>query len=115
MSKLLLVSLSSLKRRRAARIALFAPLGTVALAVLAYLMGVSFGPLDDFMGRWAILIVELGGGVACIARAILVPAGRRAWTCVAIATPLWALGDPSFRIFLYTLDSPPVPSPADAG
>jgi two-component system cell cycle response regulator len=109
------------QRRRRARqdrlgvqLALFVALGIVSSAVLLYLLGVGFGPLDGFMARWAVLVLEMGGAVACIARAVLVRQERRAWAVLGAGMALWALGDAYYRAVLWDLESPPIPSPADA-
>jgi diguanylate cyclase (GGDEF)-like protein len=94
--------------------ALFVPLGIATVAVLASVMGASFGPLDPHMDRWGLLVLEMGGAVACFARVALVREERGAWTCIAIAVSLWALGDLYYRAILYNAEVFPVPSPSDA-
>ena len=92
---------------------LFLPLWLVAAALLAYLLGVGFGPLQGFMGRWAFLVLEIGGPLACLARAARVREERAAWAVLGAGGLLWGLGDLYFRVALYDLESPTVPSPAD--
>jgi diguanylate cyclase (GGDEF)-like protein len=104
------------RRRRSSRAVqryLFAPLAVVGVALLAYLAGVPFGPLEGFMARWAGLVLEIGGGVTCLARAVLVRRERGAWLALGTAATLWALGDAYYRGALFELDSPPIPSPSD--
>jgi diguanylate cyclase (GGDEF)-like protein len=94
--------------------ALFLPLGAVAIALGAHLLGVGFGPLDGFFERWAFLVVELGASAVCLLRAVLVPEERRAWMLMGLGVTLWALGDLYYRVELIDLEAPPVPSIADA-
>jgi len=82
-------------------------LGVIAIAVVAYLLGVDFGPLDGFMARWAVLVLEVGAAICCIARAVSVAEERRAWTLLAIAVSLWALGDLIWRVVYYSTAQPP--------
>ncbi len=98
---------------RAAPLALRVPLGAVALAVLAYLLGVGFGPLDDFMARWAPLVLELGGALACALRAALVEEERLAWSLIAAGALSWALGDTVWRIAYHAQAQPLTPSLSD--
>ena len=102
--------------KRVIQAVLVAPGCILAAAVLAFLLGVDFGPLQGFMGRWSFLILEFGGAMACLVRAWRVNADRRAWTLIGIGVFLWAVGDAYYRVVLYNMTSPPLPSlsPADA-
>ena len=100
-------------RFRIVRLLVFVPLGVVAAVAVAYLAGFDFGRHEEFVGRWSALVLELGAGVACLARVALVRRERLAWALVGIGVLLWGLGDAYYRIFLYYMDSPPVPSVAD--
>jgi diguanylate cyclase (GGDEF)-like protein len=88
-------------------------LGVTAAALVAYLLGARLGVLDGFMARWAGLVLEWGGAVACILRATLVRQERRAWVLIAAAVSSWALGDTIWRSVYYTQEVPPIPSLAD--
>lgn len=96
------------------RLGLRPALGLLAIALLAHLLGVGFGPLDGFLSRWSFLVLEFGGATACALRAIHVRGERRAWTLLAIALFSWAIGDAILRIAYYSTESPPIPSLADA-
>ncbi len=96
------------------RLGLRPALGVIAIALLAHLLGIGFGPLDGFLSRWSFLVLELGGATACALRAIHVREERRAWTLLAIALFSWATGDAILRIAYYSVESPPIPSLADA-
>ncbi len=100
--------------KRVIQAMLVAPGCILAAAVLAFLLGVDFGPLQGFMGRWSFLILEFGGAMACLVRAWRVNADRRAWTLIGIGVFLWAVGDAYYRVVLYNMTSPTIPSPADA-
>jgi diguanylate cyclase (GGDEF)-like protein len=102
----------SLGRLKARQLAGLAAIASVAV-VSAFLLGVSFGPLQPFMGRWSFLILEFAGAFACLWRAWRVRSERLAWSLIGIGLFLWALGDAYYRVVLYTMDTPPVPSPAD--
>jgi two-component system, cell cycle response regulator len=102
-------------RVRLVRYLLFTPLALVTVAVIAYLAGVDFGPLEQFMARWSALILEAGGAVACLARVALVRRERLAWSLLATGVVLWVFGDTYCRAVLLTADSVPIPSLADAG
>jgi diguanylate cyclase (GGDEF)-like protein len=100
---------------RLVRYLLFTPLALVSAVVIVYLAGVDFGPFEPFMGRWAGLILEAGGAVACLARVALVRRERLAWSLLAAGVVLWVLGDTYCRAVLYTAETVQVPSLADAG
>ncbi len=89
-------------------------LGLVAFALVAYLLGVGFGPLNGFMDRWAVLLLEFGGAAVCALRAILVREERRAWTFLSIAVFCWALGDEIWRLAYFSAANPPDFTAADA-
>jgi len=89
-------------------------LGVTAIAVVAYLLGVGFGSLDGFMGRWAILVIELGAALCCILRVVIVREERAAWTMLALAVSLWAVGDLVWRISYFAAENPPALTVPDA-
>lgn len=98
---------------RALRLGLRVPLAVVAVALVAFLLGVGFGPLDPFMSRWAALILEAGGAAACALRAITVKEERRAWSLIAAGASSWVLGDLIWRVAYFNAAEPPSPSVAD--
>lgn len=102
------------KSPRFVRLGLRPALGAIAIALLAYLLGVGFGPLDGFMARWAVLLLEFGGATACALRAIYVREERPAWALLAVAVFCWALGDGIWRVEYFSAESPPAFSASDA-
>ena len=54
----------SIHRLPFGHVAVLVPAVLCTGAVLAFLLGVDFGPLQPFMGRWSFLILEFGGA-AC--------------------------------------------------
>jgi len=94
------------------RLAALAAIVSVAV-VCSFLLGADFGPVNPFMGRWSFLILEFAGAIACLWRAWHVQTERPAWSLIGIGLLLWTLGDAYYRAALYTMDTPPVPSPAD--
>jgi two-component system cell cycle response regulator len=90
-----------------------APLVVVAVAIVASLLGVDFGPLNGSIGRYSPLVLEFAGAAACLSRAWRVREERTAWMLIGIAVLLWTIGDVYFRGVLFESESVPVPSPSD--
>ena len=101
-----------LRRIQARHVAGLAAIASVGV-VSAFLLGLHFGRLQPFMGRWSFLILEFAGAIACLWRAWNVGSERLAWSLIGTGMFLWTLGDAYYRVVLYDMDTPPVPSPAD--
>ena len=66
-------------------------------------------------GRFAHDLVLAGAAVICLARAVSVSDERRAWTLIGIGILAWTFGETYYTVVLWTADSYPIPSLADAG
>jgi two-component system, cell cycle response regulator len=99
--------------RRAARLWLAGLTGLLVVAVIHASSGASFGPLDSFLSKWSYNVVLLGGSLACIARGLLIPEGRRAWTLLGMSMALWSIGNIYYSVALWDLSVIPVPSVSD--
>ena len=101
--------------RRRAVMALFAVLGAwVAILELQVLVvpGLSLGPVTSDYAHNAI---EVLAGVLCLGGAWQARREQNAWLLVGIGVLAWALGNLYYTVVLYDMESPPIPSPADAG
>ena len=98
----------------AVRLILRPGLGIVTLALIVYLLGAGFGPLDGAMGRWAALVLELGAALGCILRVVYVKDERWGWGLIAAAVLAWAVGDAIWRALYYSGAHPPDFTAADA-
>jgi two-component system, cell cycle response regulator len=99
--------------RRAARLWLAGLTGLLVVAVIHALSGASFGPLESFFSKWSYNVVLLGGSLACVARGLLIPEGRRAWTLLGTSMVLWSIGNIYYSIALWDMSVIPVPSVSD--
>jgi two-component system cell cycle response regulator len=99
--------------RRIARLGLAGLAGLLALAVVDALTGFSFGPLEMFISKWSYNVVLLGGSLACMARGLLVPEGRKAWTLLGGSMALWSIGNIYYSVALWDMSVIPVPSISD--
>src|SRR5215218_8293478 len=101
-------------RRRPVMIA-FAALGAwvacLELQVVA-LPGLQLGPV---FGDYAHNVIEIVAGILCLGGAWQARREQGAWMLVGIGVLAWALGNLYYTIVLYDMESPPIPSPADAG
>ncbi|MGH2700288.1 MAG: bifunctional diguanylate cyclase/phosphohydrolase [Actinomycetota bacterium] len=92
-------------------------LATMAILLVVAMMGalteISFGPLEGFVSKWSYNLVLLGSASACLARGLLVPAGRRAWCLLGTSLVLWSLGNVYYSVALWDLSVIPVPSISD--
>ncbi len=88
--------------------------GWLALASVrnAVVPGLDLGPL---FGRYVHDAVLLVAASSCIYRAIVQPRERLAWGLIGSGVLAWTLGEVYYTGFLWTVDTVPVPSPADAG
>ncbi len=95
--------------------ALFAVLGAwVAIIELQVVIapGLSLGPIT---GDYAHNVIEVLAGLLCLGGAWQARREQTAWLLVGIGVLAWALGNLYYTVVLYDMESPPIPSPADAG
>ena len=95
--------------------AVFAVLGVwVAILELqvVVLPGLTLGPIT---GDYAHNVVEVLAGILCLGGAWQARREQSAWLLVGIGVLAWALGNLYYTVVLYDMESPPIPSPADAG
>jgi diguanylate cyclase (GGDEF)-like protein len=101
-------------RRHVIRAA-FAVLGAwivcLELQVVA-IPGLQLGPV---FGDYAHNVIEVLAGVLCLGGAWQARREQTAWLLVGIGVLAWALGNLYYTVVLYDMESPPIPSPADAG
>src|SRR5665809_146105 len=86
--------------RRTARRCLVGLTGLLAIAVFHALTDLSFGPLEAFISKWSYNVVLVGGSIACMARGLLVPEGRKAWTLLGGSMVLWSIGNIYYSLSL---------------
>jgi two-component system cell cycle response regulator len=101
--------------RRRVVMALFAVLGAwVAILELQVVVvpGLSLGPIT---GDYAHNVIEVLAGLLCLGGAWQARREQTAWLLVGIGVLAWALGNLYYTVVLYDMESPPIPSPADAG
>ena len=101
--------------RRRAVMACFAVLGAwVAILELQVLVvpGLSLGPVTSDYAHNAI---EVLAGLLCLGGAWQARREQNAWLLIGIGVLAWALGNLYYTVVLYDMESPPIPSPADAG
>jgi len=99
---------------RAVRLVFLALAGWLALAAVrnAFFVELDVGPL---FGRYVHdLVLALAGGM-CVLRAVLRREERLAWGLIGAGVLAWTLGEIYYTAVLWTVDTVPVPSPADAG
>ncbi|HYH87717.1 MAG TPA: HD domain-containing phosphohydrolase [Solirubrobacteraceae bacterium] len=103
------------RSRRPAVMVSFAVLGVwvacLELQVIA-IPGLQLGPI---FGDYAHNVIEVLAGVLCLGGAWQARREQSAWMLVGIGVLAWALGNVYYTVVLYDLESPPIPSPADAG
>ena len=85
----------------------------LAVAIVGALTEISFGPFQGFISKWSYNLVLLGSASACLARGLLVPAGRRPWLLLGTSLVLWSLGNVYYSVALWDLTVIPVPSISD--
>jgi len=111
------------KRGRADRRARGHVWGRVAAAVLAaglavYVLHVvadlGDGSVDEFNDLWLYNGLILGGGLAVVARAVLVPRDRLPWAVLAAGLLCWSAGELLWSFHYADQEAPPYPGPADA-
>src|SRR5215207_628953 len=101
--------------RRRAVMAFFCVLGAwvaiLELQVVA-LPGLSLGPVTS---DYAHNVIEVLAGLLCLGGAWQARREQNAWLLIGIGVLAWALGNLYYTIVLYDMESPPIPSLADAG
>lgn len=100
-------------KRRTARLGLAGLTALLVVAIVHALTGFSFGPLESFISKWSYNVVLIGGSLACMARGLLVPEGRKAWTLLGAGMALWSVGNIYYSVTLWDLSVIPVPSISD--
>ena len=60
-------------------------------------------------------MIEVLAGLLCLGGAWQARREQNAWLLIGIGVLAWALGNLYYTVVLYDLESPPIPSPADAG
>ena len=81
------------------------------LQVLAF-PELSLGPVTS---DYAHNVIEVLAGLLCLGGAWQARREQNAWLLVGIGVLAWALGNLYYTVVLYDMESPPIPSPADAG
>src|SRR5204862_357058 len=74
--------------------------------------GLSLGPVTSDYAHNAI---EVLAGLLCLGGAWQARREQNAWLLIGIGVLAWALGNLYYTVVLYDMESPPIPSPADAG
>ncbi|MGH2700150.1 MAG: HD domain-containing phosphohydrolase [Actinomycetota bacterium] len=85
----------------------------LGVAMVGALTEISFGALEGFVSKWSYNLVLLGSAAACLARGLLVSAGRRGWVLLGTSLVLWSLGNVYYSVALWDLSVIPVPSISD--
>jgi two-component system cell cycle response regulator len=98
--------------RRPVRRAAFA---TLAALLAAYMAGVATGHGAEGVTNLMYYALLVSGALICLARAAAVPSDRLAWTLIGLGLAAWAAADIAWTLFFADLESPPYPSPCDAG
>jgi two-component system, cell cycle response regulator len=82
-------------------------------ANVLFLPDLQVGPV---FGDYAHNVIEVIAGLLCIAGALRATGRERAaWLLIGIGVEAWALGNLYYTLVLYDVESPPIPSLADAG
>ena len=87
-------------------------------ALLAHAALMTFGGIADDTGILAHSLYNgllIAAALICLARAIVVPAGRAPWLLIGIGLLCGSAADLYYTVALGDRDAPPVPSLADAG
>ena len=104
------------RSRRRAVMACFAVLGAwvavLELQVVAIPGLCSSGPVTS---DYAHNVIEVLAGLLCLGGAWQARREQTAWLLIGIGVLAWALGNLYYTVVLYDMESPPIPSPADAG
>ena len=85
------------------------------LANLATGLGLGGDRLLVVVSKWGQNVVLVAAVALCGLRAARPAADRAAWVVLTAALAAWTAGNLYWTVFLYDLDEPPFPSPADAG
>jgi diguanylate cyclase (GGDEF)-like protein len=82
-------------------------------AQVLFLPDLGVGPV---FGDYAHNVIEVVAGLLCVAGALWATGRERvAWLWIGVGVEAWALGNVYYTVVLYDAESPPIPSPADAG
>lgn len=88
--------------------------GGTALVILHDWLGAGDASLDKIAGGSLYDAVVLAAGVACLARAWVVPRERLGWAVLGVAILFWGAGEVYWTLYIVDAPAPPYPSPADA-
>jgi two-component system, cell cycle response regulator len=88
--------------------------GGTALVILHDWLGAGGDNLDQIAGGSLYDAVVLSAGIACLARAWVVPHERRGWSVMGLAILFWGAGEVYWTLYIVNSPAPPYPSPADA-
>jgi diguanylate cyclase (GGDEF)-like protein len=86
-----------------------------AAGALAYLVMTLTGTAATGGIDWTFDLAFTAAVAACVLRGALVEAQRGRWLLIGAALGCWIAADLYWELFLADLESPPYPSPADAG
>ena len=82
-------------------------------AQVLFLRDLNVGPV---FGDYAHNVIEVIAGLLCLAGALRAKGRERAaWLLIGAGVEAWALGNLYYTVVLYDVESPPIPSLADAG
>lgn len=109
-----LAGLTPRARRVLGSVALFT-LATLALNLAHTGLGLGGEDLDVALNAWLQNVVLAGACVLASARAAQPGPDRAAGVMLAVGIGCWTLGNLYWNLVLYSAESPPFPSPADAG
>jgi two-component system cell cycle response regulator len=86
----------------------------VVVHVAHVIVGVSFGPLNDFITRWLYTGIEGLATALLWARVAVLRRDRLAWSLFAVYATLWTIGDLGWTLDYDLVDDPPFPNWTDA-
>jgi diguanylate cyclase (GGDEF)-like protein len=95
-------------------VALFTLL-TLALNMAHTGLGLGGDELDVPLNAWLQNVVLAGASALTAAKAMQPGPDRAAWIVLAAGIASWSIGNLYWNLVLYSAESPPFPSPADAG
>ena len=106
---------SSTPRRRRVVIAVAVVMLVALAANLATGLGLGGDTVLVVVSKWGQNVVLIAAVALCGLRAARPGADRVAWMVLTAALAMWTAGNLYWTVFLYDLEDPPFPSPADVG
>ena len=80
------------------------------------IIGIRDLQVGPVFGDYAHNVIEVMAGLLCLAGAMRATGRERvAWLLIGAGVEAWALGNLYYTVVLYDVESPPIPSLADAG